>query len=91
MLMARETKSRTAEEINKAKIPDPVVIATAFDKNRWADETGGAVLRTLLPPCVLGRVAWPLWGRRVLLLFLLCAFSSSDTYRCRLGTVTFCS
>ncbi|CAM9800719.1 unnamed protein product [Pylaiella littoralis] len=35
MLMARETKSRTAEEINKAKIPDPVVIATAFDKNRF--------------------------------------------------------
>lgn len=35
MLMARETKSRTAEEINKTKIPDPVVIATAFDKNRW--------------------------------------------------------
>lgn len=35
MLMARETKSRTAEEIGKTKIPDPVVVCTAFDKNRF--------------------------------------------------------
>ncbi|CAN0519186.1 unnamed protein product, partial [Ectocarpus sp. 12 AP-2014] len=35
MLLARETKSRTAEEINKTKIPDPIVIATGFDKNRF--------------------------------------------------------
>lgn len=35
MLMARETKSRTAEEIAKAKIPDPVAVCTAFDKNRF--------------------------------------------------------
>lgn len=35
MLMARETKVRTAEEMAKTKIPDPVVICTAFDKNRW--------------------------------------------------------
>lgn len=37
MLMARETKSRTAEEIAKTKIPDPVVVCTAFDKNRFGD------------------------------------------------------
>lgn len=36
MLMARETKARTAEEIAKAKIPDPIVVCTAFDKNRYS-------------------------------------------------------
>lgn len=35
MLMARETKSRTAEEISKAKVPDPTIVCTGFDKNRY--------------------------------------------------------
>ncbi|CAN0324492.1 unnamed protein product, partial [Discosporangium mesarthrocarpum] len=35
MLMARETKARTAEEMAKTKIPDPTVLCTGFNRNRF--------------------------------------------------------
>ena len=84
MLMARETKSRTAEEIGKTKIPDPVVVCTAFDKNR------SALLTLALSYCLCCTVCVVLFVFPCyiyLLWYLLIGFVLSYYLCCGIGVV----